>query len=71
MCRKEERKVQNDYVISYEKRLFQLSKYQRTIVKPKEIVTVSEDLKGEIKLSIRKVKLNFTEIEKRPAKPIV
>lgn len=65
LCSKETRVIQNDFVISYKSRQFQLEKNQKTIVRPKEQVVVSELLDGQIILSIRKTPLAFTEIKKR------
>lgn len=64
LCVREQRTVQNDFVVSYKKRLLQLDKYQRTIVRPKNIVTVSHLLNGKIELSIRKTLIGFKEISK-------
>ena len=66
LCLKNERILQNNFVISYNKQLLQLEKEQRTILFPKNKITVTEQLDGEIELSIRKTKLNFHEIFERP-----
>ena len=64
-CTKEERVLQNDFVIAYKKRLFQLRAEQKTILRPKDNITVEEHLDGTIVLSIRKTILFFTEIKAR------
>ncbi|MDR3550756.1 MAG: ISNCY family transposase [Candidatus Babeliales bacterium] len=68
-CLKETRSVANDFVITYNNRLFQLNKQQKVTVRPRNIVTVSEYFDGSIKLSIRGVLLSFSEISVRPTKP--
>jgi len=66
LCLKNERILQNNFVISYNKRLLQLEKEQMTLLFPKNQITVTEKLDGEIVLSIRKTKLSFHEIFERP-----
>ena len=66
LCLKNERILQNNFVISYNKRLLQLEKEQMTLLFPKNQITVTEQLDGEIVLSIRKTKLFFHEIFERP-----
>ena len=61
-CMKEERLLQNDFTIRYKNRVFQLHKDQRTIIRPKNRIIVSENLTGVITLSIRQTDLNFNEI---------
>ena len=61
-CMKEERLLQNDFTIRYKNRVFQLHKDQRTIIRPKNHITVSENLTGVITLSIRQTDLSFNEI---------
>ena len=69
LCLKSERILQNDSVISYKKRLFQLHKQQPTILRPKDCIMIHHHLDGKIVLFIRKIILDFTEITSRPAKP--
>src|SRR3990167_8314083 len=64
-CIKEERKLQNDFTILYQTRIFQLEAQQKTIIKPKNEITVNKHLHGSIRLSIRKVDLYFKEINER------
>jgi hypothetical protein len=63
------RVVANDFTITYEKRIFQLHKHQKTIVRPKNEVTVKLKLDGTIALSVRKIDLAFSELTARPLKP--
>src|SRR5205085_8830411 len=58
----EERILMQDYTLTYNKRIFQLEKHQRTIIKPKDLITIKTRLDGSINLSIRKTILAFTEI---------
>ncbi len=60
---KEKRVLQNDFVVRYKKRLFQLKKEQKTIIRPKDHITVCESLDSSIVLSIRKIKLFYAEIQ--------
>lgn len=69
LCTKEERTVTNDLTIRYQTRWFQLTPQQRTIVRPKHVVTVSEHLDGRISLLHGRTTLDFTEIWKQPARP--
>lgn len=64
-CIKEERILQNDFVISYQSRLFQLKKEQTAVVRPKEKITIRKGFDGSISLSIRNIELNFYEIIER------
>lgn len=57
-----ERQLQKDFTLRYKNRLFQLKKQQPTLLSPKEMVTIFENLSGEISLGIRQCKLEFTEI---------
>lgn len=65
LCIKEERKLQNDFTILFQKRIFQLEGQQRTIIRPKNDITVNVHLDGSIRLSIRKTDLFFKEIKER------
>lgn len=67
-CLKEERRVQNDFTVLYKKRILQLLADQHAVIRPKEIVNISEHFDETLSLSIRKIPLNFTEIERRPVK---
>jgi hypothetical protein len=65
LCLKEERVVQNDFVVQYKKRLLQLTSEQKAVVRPKESVTVLEQFDGALNLEIRGISLNFREIQQR------
>lgn len=65
-CLKEERIIQNDFVIQYKNRVLQLTSEQKAIVRPRESVTVKEKFNGSIKLEIRGFNLNFIELKERP-----
>lgn len=67
-CVREERTVRNDFTIQYQRRLFQLSPQQPTILRPGDAVMVSEGLDGTIAVGIRNVDLRFREIAERPLK---
>lgn len=66
MCVKEERILNNDFTIVFNKRIFQLEEEQRTIIRPKNHITVNAHMNGAITLSIRKTELNFKELSIRP-----
>ena len=65
LCIKEARTLQNDFTITYQKRIFQLQAQQKTIIRPKEIIIVNKHLDGSIRLSVRRVDLYFKEINER------
>lgn len=69
-CIREKRILANDYTIVYNKRIFQLHAQQRTIIRPKDAITISTHLNGSIKLSVRKIDLSFEAINARPQKQI-
>ena len=64
-CFKEERILANDFTILYNTMVFQLDAQQRTIIRPKNVITVNTYLDGTIKLSIRQTGLTFKEIDCR------
>ncbi len=66
----ETRILANDFTISYEKRIFQLHKEQKTILRPKNTITVKVSLTGAISLAIRETELSFNEIKSRPIKTL-
>lgn len=68
-CLKNSRVLQNDFTISYQKRILQLDNQQQAIVRPKKIITIHEKLDGSLELFIRAIRLNFTEPKQRPTKP--
>ena len=61
-----ERVIQNDFVISFNTRLFQLAKDQPVRIKPKQTITVIEQPNGAIQLMFKGVYLSFSEIWQRP-----
>ena len=67
-CIKEERVIQNDFTVQYEKRILQLLSGQRAVIRPKETVTISDHFDGTLSVSIRNIQLDFTEILQRPTK---
>jgi len=68
LCRKSLRILQNDFIIAYNTRLFQLTEHQKAVIRPKEAITVREGILGEIALSVRGIDLDFIEILNRPIK---
>lgn len=70
-CLKEERVLQNDFTIRHNNHWYQLEKKQKTLLFPKNTITVSTFLTGETKLFIRKTKLNFHPIPKPEKRLIV
>lgn len=65
---KETRILANDFTISFNKRILQLTNRQRTIIRPKNEIVVKTHLDGTIGLWIRQTKLDFKEIETRHVK---
>jgi hypothetical protein len=70
-CFQENRVLTNDYTILFRKRIFQLGSQQRTIIRPRDAITISTYLDHSIKLSVRKIDLVFIEIFNRPQKPLL
>lgn len=70
-CLKEERKINNDFTVQYEKRWLQLEAKQPTIIKPKETVQVWDRFGGELTIVIRKTKLNHIELLRKPEKKVL
>jgi len=68
-CRKEERVLQNDFILKYKGRLLQLHKDQNAIIRPKDRIVVYEALNGLISLHIRSTELFFSEVSARPVRP--
>ena len=69
LCTKEERVVTNDLTIRYQTRWLQLASKQRTIVRPKHIVTVSAHLDGRLTIQHGRTSLDFTEVYEQPRRP--
>ena len=68
-CLKDERKLQNDFTLSYKKRILQLTKRQQAVVRSGKIITIHEKFDGSLELYIRGIQLNHTELKQRPIKP--
>jgi hypothetical protein len=58
----------NDFTIMYKGRIFQLEDQQRTIIRPKDEISVCMYLDDSVHLKIRSIELVFTEIKTRPIK---
>ena len=67
LCLYEERKLHSDFTINYQTRWFQLARQQPTILRSGELITVQDRFNGDITLYVRKQKLIFIPIAKRPA----
>jgi len=68
LCWHEPRKVQNDYTIQYQKRIFQLCDKRNIVYKPQDPVLIKELLNGSIVISLRGYNLEYEELEMRPPK---
>ena len=71
LCFKEERVMPNDRTIMYKTRYLQLHADQKTLIFPKNTITVHEHLDGALRLFMRNMELNFTELTERPKKQII
>jgi len=69
-CTQEERIVTNDFTISYQSRILQLTKYQPAIIRPKDHVIVCRYLDGKITVRVRTHELYFKEIGMRKVSKI-
>ena len=69
-CYEHFRVVSNDYVIRYENRLFQITKTNKDLPRPKNSIILREHLDGTIKLVFNNTELNFIELEKKSLKKI-
>lgn len=65
---KDKRILTNDFVITFNKRLFQVEKPRGIVVRPKDTIIVTTYLNGSIDLFIRKKRLEYKEIFARPSK---
>jgi len=65
------RVLMNDYTVLFQKRIFQLERKQRTLIRPKDIITVTVRLNQIIILSIRRTQLCFKEVNIRPQKQLI
>ncbi len=68
-CIKNVRILQNDFVVSYKKRIMQLRSQQKATIFPKNEITIHERFDGTIALFIRGIPLNFVEINQRRKGP--
>ena len=64
-CIKETRILMNDFTVTFNKHIFQLHAQQRTIIRPKDVISIHVHLDHSIKLFIRKTELDFNEIKVR------
>lgn len=67
-CLRQYRQLQNDYTITYHRKILQIE-HQIALARPKDIITVSERIDGSIYLVCRKKLLQFNEI-KQHSKPV-
>jgi len=66
LCYKYQRKLNNDYTISYKNRLIQIVKGKQPIMLyPRDVIEIYESFDGTISLWKKGLKLNCKEIEKR------
>lgn len=66
-CIKEKRVVQNDGIVQFEKRIFQLTK-NRIYAQPKSSIFVHQHLDGAITLWAKNVQLGYEELHAKPVK---
>ena len=64
LCLKEKRILNADFTLRFKNKWFQIEKKQNTLIFPKNEITVTTHLGGNIGLSIRNTKLNYHEINK-------
>lgn len=64
LCIKEERILTSDFTLRYKNQWFQLEKSQKTLIFPKDRITVITHLTGEVRLMIRDTKIFFHQIGK-------
>lgn len=69
-CYEYSRVVSNDYVIRYENRLFQITKTDKDLPRPKNTIILRERLDGTIKLIFNNKELKFIELDKKSLKKI-
>lgn len=60
------RTLMNDFTIAYKNNILQLHSQQKTIIRPKDVITVKIALEGKISLWIRDIKLAFSRVDARP-----
>lgn len=69
LSRRITRSIANDYIVSFEKRFFQISEEQPVRVRPKDKIEIEIRLDGTTHLRAKGAYLRFKSIEKRPYKP--
>jgi len=67
-CYKTERQVRNDFTINLAGGYIQLEKGDSPLPRPKQSVTVSKWLNGEMHIYFNEQELNFTVLKSKPAK---
>ena len=68
LCYETPRVVSNDYVVSYKRRLLQITRTARVLPKPRAQLTVRELLDGRIKLLYQNTQIEYVELEQLPHK---
>lgn len=61
-CIKNARILHNNFTIAYNNKILQLHDIQKVTLRPKDKITIHEDLEGQITLFIRKIQLAFTHV---------
>lgn len=64
LCLKEKRILNSDFTLRFKNKWFQLERKQNTLIFPKNEITVTTHLGGNIGISIRNTKLNYHVINK-------
>ena len=64
LCIKEVRILNSDFTLRYKNQWYQLEKKQKTLIFPKNEITIKTHLDGRVSLSIRAINLFFHEIDK-------
>ena len=64
LCIKETRILNSDFTLRYKNKWYQLEKKQKTLIFPKNEITVTTHLNGKVTLSIRTINLFFHAINK-------
>lgn len=73
LCLKEKRTLNSDFTLRFKNKWFQLEKKQPTLIFPKNEITITTHLNGDLGISIRDTKLNYHVINKPlfEKKPII
>ena len=67
---KHQRRLKNDFTLRYGNVWYQLTKQQSTIIRPKNIIEISQHLDGRMTMQIRKTLLNYVKLTTKP-EPII